>query len=251
MARTAYNGYVWILTLENVLQIRRRIAATDLGSRDFGAVEPLSMNLVASAVARQDTGFEGRRKYERPHEVAATLFYGLATNHGFENGNKRTALVSCLVSLEMNERDLVNTGGDDLYQMATAVVDHRFPVKTNVQRSPDTEVQALASWIRSRTRKQRSGDHIMHFRDLKEVLEARGCSFELHADNFIKIRRGTESVKTGYPRENFTVPVQEIKRIRNRLGLDNLRSQDFYDLDASVDAFVAEHRDVLWRLADA
>jgi death-on-curing family protein len=243
--------YGWqYLSLDEILVIRRRLATSELGKKDFGLVDPISPNLLASAVGRQVTGYGGKLKYERPVEIAATLFYGLATNHAFENGNKRTALVASLVVLDRSQLDLVNTTQDDLFEMATAVVDHRLPLRPRDKRNDDTEVRALASWLRQRTRRRRAGDRHMDFVELKQRLEGLGCTFDNPDQNFIRIRRGTRLVKTRYPRSNFDVSVSEVKRIRGRLGLVDMPNIDFYNLEAKVDRFVLQYRDVLYRLAD-
>jgi death-on-curing family protein len=252
MARTKYWGPRATLSLDEVLRIRRQLARSQLGRRDFGAMEPINPNNLASAVARQDTGFGDNYKYQRPHEVAATLFYGIAMNHAFENGNKRTALVSALVSLDRNMLDLCDTSQQDLYEMATTLAAGELPLVGNMTRSADAEVTALASWFRARVRKQQvSGDRAVQFKELHEILAAQRCVFEDPTKNFIRISLGGRTVKTGYPRADFTVGVGEVKRIREALGLAQMWSSDFYDLERRVDDFVVEHQDVLWRLANA
>jgi len=151
MARTNYSGNRISLTLEEVLAIRKKLTESSLGSKDFGGELPLDDNKLSSAVERQNTGMTDARgvyrgKYERPHEKAATLFYGIAKNHAFENGNKRTALVCALVSLERNGFDLCNTTEEDLYQMATSVVAGTFPIGKGEERDSDSEVRSLSTW---------------------------------------------------------------------------------------------------------
>jgi death-on-curing protein len=173
-------------------------------------------------------------------------------NHAFENGNKRTALVSTLVCLDKNMLDLAGTDEDDLYEMATSVVAKKFGRKKSEISDPDEVVRELGSWLRSRTRKQViTGDRSTEWSDLRVMLIAQGCTLLPPQKNFIRIARGSRSVKTGYPRARFTVDVGEVKRIRRRLGLDFLWSSEFYEIEHSVDRFVSEHQSVLWRLADA
>lgn len=135
--------------------------------------------------------------------------------------------------------------------MATSIVAHEFPIRKKDIRSVDTEVTALASWIRSRTKKAIKGDQRVDFRTLRRLLEAYGAEFGQPTNNYIKIHLGGYSVKTGYPSEHFTVPVNEVKRIRKALQLDYNDSREFYDLPAVVDDFVYQYRNVLYRLADA
>jgi len=91
----------------------------------------------------------------------------------------------------------------------------------------------------------------MEFPQLRKILEGYGCIIDSPVGNHVIIHRDSAIVKTGYPRESFTISVQEVKRIRGLLGLAAVDGGQFYNLDLAVDGFVAEHRDVLNRLADA
>lgn len=68
-------------------------------------------SVVASALARP----LNKAAYEpgvSVSELAATLAYGLARNHGFVDGNKRTALASSAVFLRLNGHRLDATDDD-------------------------------------------------------------------------------------------------------------------------------------------
>ncbi len=240
------------LTEEDVLGIRRRMAELAIATQDaFGATEPLHPQKLASAVFRQNTGLGNTFKYDSIPEVGATLFYGIAMSHSFENGNKRTALVSLLVFLDKNRVVLVNAGENDLYELAREVASHEIEVKG--ERTADSEVQAVADWLRRHTRNRVLGDSATDFGELREILTELDCTFDKPDQNFIKIRRGGYVAKTGYPNAHFTVPVQEVKRIRRALKLDELHGVDsagFYTLDEKVDAFVNTYRNLMKRLAD-
>lgn len=58
---------------------------------------------------------------------AATLFWGMTSNHPFRDGNKRTAVVLLYAFLRANDHDLTLTD-DELFQMAVAVADARWSV---------------------------------------------------------------------------------------------------------------------------
>src|SRR5690606_22586290 len=137
----------------------------------FGATEPLSFDKLASAVFRQETGGGGQYKYNTIAENGATLFYGVAMSHAFENGNKRTALVSLLVYLDKNKTLLVDATEEDLYELARSVAAHDIGIKPGAPRNSDTEVQAIAGWIRAHTRQRVLGDSAMEFKDLRVLLE--------------------------------------------------------------------------------
>jgi len=241
-----------------LMTIRRRLATGELASRDFGATNPLRPNGLASALARQHAGMGSYRKYDTVPLVTATLFYGLVLNHPFENGNKRTALVALLVLLQQNRTLLTGTSEDDLYEMATSVAAHEFPLPEGVDRDADSEVSAIGAWLAARTRPLERGDRTMAFKEFRAQLESQGCAFTAPSRNYIKVYRQTKdgelSAKMGYPRANFDVGVREVKRVRGLLKLDETHGFDsgaFYenDLEAVVDQFVNRYRQVLERLA--
>jgi death-on-curing protein len=242
------------LSLDDVLQVRRRMSTLAIATQDaFGATEPLNLDKLASAVFRQETGGAGVFKYNTIEANGATLFYGVAMSHAFENGNKRTALVSLLVFLDRNKTLLVDATEDDLYELARSVAAHEIPIAPGMPRNSDTEVRAIADWLRVHTRLRILGDSAMEFKELCEVLEQLGCVFEKPEANYIKIRRGSNMVKTGYPRAHFEIAVNEIKRIRKALCLDEVHGIDsagFYALESKVDEIVNNYRNLMKRLAD-
>ena len=60
-----------------------------------------SIDLLASALGRQNITFCGKRKYTKPLDICATLFFGMVKNHSFNDGNKRTALLLLLYQLQL------------------------------------------------------------------------------------------------------------------------------------------------------
>jgi prophage maintenance system killer protein len=65
-----------------------------------GASGVLSYELLDSAAHRPFATFGGDFFYQNGLEQAAALFESLVLNHAFEDGNKRTALVTCLYFLD-------------------------------------------------------------------------------------------------------------------------------------------------------
>lgn len=162
-----------------------------------------------------------------------------------------------LVLLNKNRTLLVDTSEDDLYLMATEVADHKFPGGVSVERSSDAEVEAIAHWLKPRTRRLELGDKTTKFSDVRKQMTDLGCEFGSPDRNWVKIYRDTPegrlSVRIGYPREGFSIGIKEIKHVRKVLKLDEQHGFDsgaFYgDLDAVVDGFVNLYRQVLERLA--
>ncbi len=242
------------LSVEEVLTVRRQMGQTRLAARDaFGQVEPLDMAKLEMAVNRQGTSGAGEYKYDTVADVAATLFFGIAMDHAFENGNKRTALVATLVFLDKNRHLLIEANEDELYELARQLAAHELPIAGTNKPTADDEVRYLSRWIRSRMRLRVLGDHSMKFPELRRILEELGCRFEKPSKNYIKIVRDKWTYRAGYPNPGFEVQVPEIKAIRHALRLDDAHGVDsagFYNLKGQVDRFVNQHRNLLKRLAD-
>lgn len=89
------------LTLEEVLAARARVKGIPISA----AMDHVHrMDLLESAVARPQNAFA----YEGADLVAqaATLMWGLVKNHPFSDGKKRTALVSTIAFLDINDHKL-------------------------------------------------------------------------------------------------------------------------------------------------
>jgi len=118
-----------LLTLDAVLAIHRRQIAEhggEAGLRDLGLLESAlsrPRNIIAYA-EKADTA-----------ALAAAYAFGIAKNHPFLDGNKRTALVVMRTFLILNGAD-IDASQQDKYQTILALADGRLT-------EPD-----LAEWIR-------------------------------------------------------------------------------------------------------
>ena len=84
-------------TVKAVKAIHREVLQAHGGSagiRDEG--------LLDSAVAAPQATMMGKPMFREPVEVAAAYLFYLCRNHPFIDGNKRTALATCLVFLSEN-----------------------------------------------------------------------------------------------------------------------------------------------------
>ncbi|MET8075885.1 type II toxin-antitoxin system death-on-curing family toxin [Streptomyces sp. NPDC005303] len=87
------------LSAEDVLAIAEHaVDDQDVVVRDAGLLE--------SAVHRPSASMFGQEAYVDLFEKAAALLQSLAINHPFLDGNERTAWVSCVVFLAMNDVQL-------------------------------------------------------------------------------------------------------------------------------------------------
>ena len=95
-------------------------------------------NLLASAVNTPFQTFMGNDLYPSLYDKAAQLCYGIANNHPFMDGNKRTALHSMYVYLIINGFDIMATQQD----VENMIIDVAAGNMTNVE---------LAQWLRENT----------------------------------------------------------------------------------------------------
>jgi death-on-curing protein len=85
------------LTVEAVKAIHAEVLAAHGGS--VGVREEA---LLESAVAAPQATMMGEALFADPLEIAAAYLFYLCRNHPFVDGNKRTALATCLVFLREN-----------------------------------------------------------------------------------------------------------------------------------------------------
>lgn len=94
------------LTLAEVVEIHadqiQRYGGQD-GVRDLALLE--------SALAQPEASFAGEWLHNDIYEMAAAYAYHFCQNHPFIDGNKRTALASALVFLELNGISVLDPKG--------------------------------------------------------------------------------------------------------------------------------------------
>lgn len=268
------------LTIDDVLHIHRRVCedfadTTDPvgigGTRDDGA-------LLESVVHRQHVGLGDTLKYPTTYENAATLTFGICCGHPFNNGNKRTALVSMLAHLDANGHSVFGINQKELYTMIKSVATHELGLRIPARRrrrqnhdySPreaDVEVAEIAKWLEVRARKIKRGEQRVTYKQLKQLLTNHGYYLRKPKGNSIGIyRKATvrqpplfkkttvwRHVGTiGWPGERKVVGVKEIKAVRHICKLDEPNGCDasvFYGDADKIEPFINEYRTVLGRLS--
>ena len=129
---------IW-LEKQLVLSIHGRQVAEHGGSagvRDDGLLE--------SALARPQQLYADGDPAPDLADLAASLAFGLARNHAFVDGNKRTAAVCCETFVELNGGHL-EADDPDLYVQYLALAEGKLP-------EPD-----FAAWLRLHLQLPRSG----------------------------------------------------------------------------------------------
>lgn len=94
------------ITLEDVLDLH------ELQLKRYGGSEGIhDLKLLESAVMTPQASFGGEYVHKDIFEMAAAYAFHIAENQAFVDGNKRTALVSALVFLDINGLELTDPKG--------------------------------------------------------------------------------------------------------------------------------------------
>jgi death on curing protein len=101
------------------------------GIRDRGLLE--------SALARPLASFAGKDLYATPFKRAAALAESLVLNHGFVDGNKRTAMYAMAAWLE-REGYVIEAERGALRDLALAIASHEL------------SVEQIAAWLEQRSK---------------------------------------------------------------------------------------------------
>ena len=120
--------------LQDIIEFHRELAAdgeiiVSDGIRDEG--------LLASAVNSPFQTFGGEELYPTIWDKAAQLAYGLAKNHGFVDGNKRTAIHAMLMLLIINNVS-IEYSQEEIVSLAVDIADGKL------------EPSDIANWLHSR-----------------------------------------------------------------------------------------------------
>lgn len=214
-------------------------------------------------------------KYHDPVLNAATLLYGICNDHPFHNGNKRTALVAALAHFDRNNLMLGATKQIDVFRLMLAVASHSIVTNQvkigreteDVPRrgTPDEEVKAVASWFRPRVENITRGETPITYRELRQILA--NFNFQLtplknskvdisktetRRTLFVKKQRQRTRMILKWPGDGKTVPINEVKHLRQTLNLceeDGVTRDAFYAKGVRIDRFINQYRIVLRKLA--
>ncbi|MHB1807864.1 MAG: type II toxin-antitoxin system death-on-curing family toxin [Solirubrobacteraceae bacterium] len=270
------SALIGMLNVEDVRFIHQRLCEDFASTPD--PIDPPGVredSLLESAVGRQHAGYAELLKYPDPILNAATLLYGICNDHPFHNGNKRTALVSALAHLDKNNLVLRTTKQTELFNLMIAVADHTIvhsviKVGRNTERivrrgTPDEEVKAIADWLRCRVDPITRGEKPITYRELRQILGNFGfslyarsngkvdiCRSETRRTLLLKKTRDKTLMAIRWPGEGRTVPIGEIKHVRQTLKLceeDGITRDSFYANGVRVDRFINDYRVVLRKLA--
>jgi death on curing protein len=127
------------LTLPEALGLRWLMTAHVRLIRDFGGgLGVRDVGLLESALNRPLTSFEGQPLYRTPFQRAGVLWIGLIRNHGFVDGNNRTA-TAAMARWLLAEGYRLRSGQDELVDMAVGIA------------NKGQELDDVSSWLEART----------------------------------------------------------------------------------------------------
>lgn len=107
-----------ILTVDDIIDINKYIISNFGGSHTV-----LNKSLLEQSVNSPYHTFGGQDLYETTIDKAVQLCYSLCKNHCFVDGNKRTALISMLVFLDINNINVDNLNYSSLSSLINGVAE--------------------------------------------------------------------------------------------------------------------------------
>ncbi len=123
------------LTVEEVLALH------EISIKKFGGTNGLrDLGLLESAVYQPQQSFGGEDLYLELWDKASIMGYSISENQPFLDGNKRTAALSMMVFLEINDYETIAQEGE-VYKVIMRVANKQLTR------------EALASWLKKNTKK--------------------------------------------------------------------------------------------------
>lgn len=255
------------LEFEDILMIHEELEIDFRRSRD-PILPPGIKNIaqVSMSAQRPHTALGQILKYPTVEMAGAALFHSIILNHGFHNGNKRTALVSLVAFLDRNGRAL-ECSEDALYKFTLRVAQHSI-VSIDLPDVADREVLYIAKWIEDCSRLTRKEDTPIRWHKLRTMLNRFGCESDspsaggnklnivrhVERHDLLGIRRRRPKklkVQVAWAGDSTEADVSTIRRIRSKLELDpehGIDSLAFYG-DADPVELIERYYHILRRLS--
>jgi death on curing protein len=127
-------------SLEPLIGLEGLVWMHTVAVEEFGGLSGIrDRGLLESALARPLASFGGRNLYDTPFKRAAALAESLALNHGFVDGNKRTAMYTMAAWLE-REGYVIEAARGELRDLALAIASHEL------------SMEQIAAWLEQRSK---------------------------------------------------------------------------------------------------
>ena len=247
------------LTCVDVLTVHFVLVDMFYGKKSgIGGIGPKSLDLLISAVHRQNVGFGSVEKWKKTEEVAATLLYGLVMNHPFHDANKRTGFLSTLWFLNRNKLTIKITE-KQFEDFTVSVADKSFRKMEKYQRSfaglDDADILYISHYLRSVTRQADKRDYSVTYRELNSLLKRFGfelCNPHHNTIDLVENASGKRVCNIGCHGMTKQVSKPTIKYVRQETGLDFLSGCDsgaFFKGEEPLNNLLAKYYEPLERLA--
>lgn len=236
----------------------------------IGGIGVKNIDLLSSAIHRQEVAFGGKVKWTTIFEISATVFYGLIKNHAFHDANKRTAFLSLLYQLYRNsyypnvsEQIFENLTVDIADNKLDKFARYRDYVKSG---DPDPEVKYISWFLRKNTRIADKKSHTITFRQLRRILNRYEYDLDNPSGNYIDIvkietinkglpffkKHETKKTKVGqigFPRWSAQVKKSAIKSVREATKLTDKNGVDsasfFHGVDDMQSLIATYHKPLM------
>ncbi len=237
----------------------------------LGGVGPRDPNLLHSAVYRQFVAYGGKHKWATPYEKAATLVFGVVSDHPFHDANKRTGLLVLLYALhKMNRSPTVRQTDLENLMVEIAAGDlAKYRRHKELARiDDDADVHFIADYLKRNSRARDSRFYGITFHELDQRLRTFGYRLENLSKNYIDVVRvetrrtflglGRESERVfkvaqiGCPGLKSRVNAKAIGTVRRATGLvaeKGVDSATFFHGADPLNSLIDEYSTPLQRLA--
>ena len=228
-----------------------------------------NFNLLSSAVNRQDVEFGGVQKWQDDYHRMATLLYGITKNHAFEDGNKRTALLSLLLFFHKNDLQMAyeQTHLENLIIRIAANSLNEYSNFKYYEGKDDSEVNFIADKIKKYTRPTSRRVYTITYAEFNRRLKQFGVWLDKPNDNHINVYRNKQIVRfrwikyyktervlqIGFPGWKRQVNPKAIKSVLQATGLtanNGIDSEVFFKDAEPEYELIREFREPLARLKD-
>lgn len=127
------------------LEIEQVVALHDIGIKEFGGIHGLrDKGLLTSAALQPQQTFGGEELYPTLFDKASVYAFFISENQPFLDGNKRTAISSAAVFLDLNGYEIKVPKGA-IYKVMIEVANKRM------------SREELAQWFQRNSRRKRKG----------------------------------------------------------------------------------------------
>lgn len=264
------------LNILEVLQAHFMIVEVflDIGE-GIGGIGIKDLNLLKSALSRQNACFGEVCKYKDTFEIAASLMYALVKNHPFHDANKRTAFLSIVYYLFKNGYT-PSVSHKEFEDFLVEVAEDSYKKKPRYKdllkkSSEQPEVDYIQWYLKKHTRKIDKRQYLVSYRELKKLLLKHGFELLNPSGNTIGIYKRKAPLKIfgkkisndevryqkvgtiPFPGDNKEVSKPDLKKVRELTGLTDLKGYDsqvfFKDL-SPLSQLLLKYEEPLRRLAD-